>query len=557
MKLCLLLALILYSTSKNPKAIKKKSKSRGKRLPKLEKPEQLEKLKRESGLVFVFYYDPYSPESLKAMKHLLKIRNNKFFSKSKARLFCVNVIKSQKAFSKYIGKNKVELILYRKKKRALVFDGILNYFGLLHFVKGQVQGGSMVRLGSLAEYSSALKSHDFFFLFTGSKTSARYTLVLEATRKFPKTLTFKITKPAVLDSLGLKRGALYFAKASAKRAKKFEKNFTAPKLKRWVAMQVLRRYTRLRSRSYDLLKKKGQTLAVLIVKSGKKYSRVLEKYLQFAEKTKSKARFRVCDLRKDDCKRFLYRVGRNKLEGRRLPAVFMIQPSKQSADDHIFFYRPSKRERVRKILAKLNLRKFRRFFRGVMRRKTLPREFSEEIHAYLSPDRFQKVVHKTLDHFLVEEPEKDHVLLFFDSRKCMQSCREKSATPWLCNSRKDFANPSRACENMVAKFEEYVRAIRSQWDGHEGMVRYGHYDLGKNTFDMLAVQDTGPFVRMYKANRLHEISDWRIPGMHSDLIHEFTDFMLTNTQHLFDDQETQFEVNSLEVDRLGEADTDL
>ena len=91
----LILFCILYSTYTSKKAITRPSKDKKPENPKktyqrLSKPtnqEDLEKSINMYDFVFVYFYDKEFNSYLETMKHLLKIKNTKFFKKSKVYLY--------------------------------------------------------------------------------------------------------------------------------------------------------------------------------------------------------------------------------------------------------------------------------------------------------------------------------------------------------------------------------------------------------------------------------------------------------------------------------------
>lgn len=467
-----------------------------------------------------------------------------------AKIFGVNVPKEGSLFKKYNKRFKEGLWLYKKKK-TVIFNGFLNYFELLNFVKGNIVGRTMLRIKDSSKYKQVRSLHKYFFIFTGSKQSKRFHAITKSARKYPKTLLFKMSNKELISELGLESNQFYFINSTQKKPKTFSKNFTAVKLEKWVSLQVLRKYNKLASFSYDKMKRRRTAYVVLVIKNAKKNLKIVRNFLNFAEKTKSKALFRVCDLANVQCKRFLFRVGKSKIGQQKSPSVFIIQTSKQSSDDHIFIYKLSKNKKDKK--KRLNLKKFKKFFLSVMKRKKLPKDFSEPIPPFKSPEKFQKIVKNTLNHFLFEGADKDLVVLFYDSRQCSQSCRDRYSVDWLCSREKAVNSASAACDNLVQKFKRIISKTRKQWKGQEGLVRYAHFDLGSNSYDLLGIKTKPPFVRLFKMGKKNDFADMKIDGELSSLYDEFSQFMLVNMEHLFEDQkdedfDPQLEKNPTEHD---------
>ena len=104
------------------------------------------------------------------------------------------------------------------------------------------------------------------------------------------------------------------------------------------------------------------------------------------------------------------------------------------------------------------------------------------------------------------------------------------------------------------KFQDIVHLVRKQWKGNESLVRYGHYDIGKNSYDILKINKQAPFVRLYKTGKKESFSDFTIKEDMTNLEHEFTQFMLLNMDHLFQDQKDEdfdeMMLNGLQLDAL-------
>jgi hypothetical protein len=466
------------------------------------------------------------------------------------------VIKQGSFFTKYNPKFTESIFLYQKDK-AIQFNGNLNYFELLYFSKSNIVGRTMIRVSDSSQYDKMVKSHKYFFIFTGSKNSKRFKKITEAAKRYPKTLIFKITDKEVLKYSKLEMNQLYFKKSSLKVPQKYQKNFSSKKLKKWITRQVFRKYKRLTSYSYDMLKRNKKNYVILVVKGSKKYTGLIQKFLNFAEKTKMNIVFRICDMTSIGCKRFLFRVGKTKLNKQKTPSIFAIKASKQTSDDHMHFFKlKKKKETKKKTKIIFNLKKFKRFVVSVYKKQVLPKIFSEPIPVFESPDKFQKIVNKTLNHFLFEGADKDLVILFYDSRQCFQSCKDKNSVKWLCTRKNIINSMSMACDNLINQFKSIIKKIRSQWQDQEGLVRYGFYDLGKNSYDLLSIKKTKPFIRLYKMGKNDEYVDMDINQNLSLLNDEFTHFMLDNMEHLFEDvidsdydiQLNQNSTNQIDVD---------
>jgi hypothetical protein len=277
-------------------------------------------------------------------------------------------------------------------------------------------------------------------------------------------------------------------------------------------------------------------------------------YLSYAEITKNNAVFRICVMTSKDCKRFLFRVGKTKLDKLKTPSIFMIKSSKQTTDDHLYFFKIKKNKKKQ---LNLNLRKLKKFIRSVIQKQILPESFSEPIPQFKSPDKFQKIVNKTLNHFLFEGADKDLVILFYDSRQCFQSCKDRKAIQWLCNRKNILNSMSMACDNLINQFKSILKKIRQQWEGQEGLVRYGFYDLGKNSFDLLNIMKKSPFLRLYKMGKKDEYVDMEISKDLSVLNDEFTQFMLVNMEHLFDEHKDDDFDSQFGSDATNQLDVDL
>jgi hypothetical protein len=210
------------------------------------------------------------------------------------------------------------------------------------------------------------------------------------------------------------------------------------------------------------------------------------------------------------CKRYLARLGLSKFEKRKMPLIFTVKPSSNSTDDLIYFYRPLKTNLEKNKLINLDLKNFKKYFNLIIQGKSVPETFSERIPVKMAHNQFPQIVNKTLDYFFFDGLHKNLVILFYDSRQCYQSCEDKNKIDWLCNKNKRSMRISKYCDSMLSRFENIIRHIHRKWGSDSNLVRFGHFDMGKNSFDSLKIKRNSPFVRFHKTRNEENFEDLEI-----------------------------------------------
>ena len=269
---------------------------------------------------------------------------------------------------------------------------------------------------------------------------------------------------------------------------------------------------------------------MLVVPSEKKYEQYIMNFIKIAEKLKNKINFGICIMKKTNCKEFLYRIRKSKFKNnfkkKKNPFIFIMETSTESNDHFIYFYQENKNKIVYKYMKK--------FIKNYLNKKLSPVKFSQRIPTYDTPKKLQKVVQKTIDFFFLNGVDKDLIILFYDSRDCIQKCNERSSKKWLCRKSKILKKKSKMCKKVLRKFQKLVEQVSNNPSIDPNRIRYGYFDIGKNSFDILKIKTRTPFIRIYKNGDKEEIIEKQISPRLETFTDEISYFVLKSLNHNYD-----------------------
>ena len=233
----------------------------------------------------------------------------------------------------------------------------------------------------------------------------------------------------------------------------------------------------------------------------------------------------ICKQNEPGCEEFKSRLGASKLERLEQPFIAIITMSKMTTDPLVYFYPRSKP------VTKKSLKSFVKDFQD---KNISYSEFSEPIPAKVGNHDVQKLVKNSMTDFFMSGFNKDLVVLFYDSRECLRSCTQRDVDQNLCNQNPGtlYAD-SMKCDKLVKSFSSIVEKVRSKNDPSGEHIRFGYFDLGKNSYHVYQIQGKVPLIRIYKLGKYNNFVDHVIEdggdGFQSDMIHFLLD---TTTEDL-------------------------
>lgn len=288
-------------------------------------------------------------------------------------------------------------------------------------------------------------------------------------------------------------------------------------------MQISKKYVNIKSKSFDLMRRDKSSILVLTLYKHKKYSNWTAQFVKFAENYEMNGvKFSICATRKEQCRRFMTRVGQNKMRERSVPGIMWIQQSKESRDQFLYFLNPTKPELGRNDLLNWVL--------DVSTMRAEPAEISAPIPRVDDSVLVKEVVSATLDAYLLDAVGSDIGLLIYDSRECQRSCNEKHSKEEFCIKQKEgvqIGDFSGRCQEMLSRFRKIVEEARLHSGGKSAdVVKYAYYDVGSNSSERLRLKKRLPVMRHYAAGTKKGYFDRSLLGSMKDFEEEVTLIML-------------------------------
>lgn len=305
----------------------------------------------------------------------------------------------------------------------------------------------------------------------------------------------------------------------------YSRAFTRKRFLEWIALTLGKKYTHIKSRSYDDFLRTRNPHLIIFLDESQESKDALQKFTSNYESYYETVEGAICEASNPGCGDFILRVGDSKFAEIERPFLIMMSNSSVTPDELIYFYPRSQP------ITKKNLKQFVDDFRA---NKITYSSFSEPDPPALPAREVRRLSHNTMRKFFMENFNRDMVVLFYDSRMCQQSCYQQSAVKQFCHPNQASAGElSGKCRALVERYKTMVGHLRDHSDPDGELIRYGHFDLGKNSHFYYQIGAQVPFVRMYKLGKYDNFVDHVIPedndSFENDIIHFLMD---TSTEDL-------------------------
>lgn len=340
-------------------------------------------------------------------------------------------------------------------------------------------------------------------------------------KEFPKTLFFKISHKKIIDELNLEPSSFYFMSKYLKTPQKFTKAFNKMKLVIWIVKKLYRLYSSVKSYHYDISYQKRRPLMLLYVSDSKQGLFQSMNFIRNAQRTNKRMDFKICIKQSLNCKMFTDRIGRDRLARIKFPSLVILSHPQKSFDQAVYIRSYAE---VNRLLAQ-TIQLFRKDYYN---KKLVPRKFSGKIPiTETSPDKPQQLVKKTLSSFMRLRKQQDLIIFFYDSRKCYQSCKDKSADKVYCQDVGD-TYPSEISSNCQIFINNMSLVIKNYLMRSKDLNRdrkFGYFDIGENSYGSLKIDYKQPIMRVYEATNFSKFYEYGITNLKT-MVQNSSDFIL-------------------------------
>ena len=279
----------------------------------------------------------------------------------------------------------------------------------------------------------------------------------------------------------------------------YTRAFTRKRYLEWISLTLGKKYIHINSRSYDTFIRTKNPHLIIFLDDSQESKDALQKFTANYESYYETVEGAICEESNPGCREFILRVGESKFAEIERPFLIMMSNSSVTPDELIYFFPQSQS------ITKKNLKQFVDDFRD---NKIRYSSFSEPDPVLLPVSQVQTITQNTMKKFFMTNYNKDMVVLFYDSRMCQQPCFQQKAVKAYCNANQAKAGDlSGKCQALIERYKQMVSHLRDHSDPDGEMIRYGTFDLGKNSHYYYQVGDHVPFIRMYKLGRFNNFVD--------------------------------------------------
>ena len=343
--------------------------------------------------------------------------------------------------------------------------------------------------------------------------------------EYPRTLFLQSDDPYVQDKWDLEENQIYIFHSDQDEPMQYVRAFTRKRFLEWIALTLGRKYIHINSRSYDLFLRTKNPHLIIFLDDSQDSKDALQKFTSNYESYYETVEGAICEESNPGCRDFILRVGESKFSEIEKPFLIMMSNSAITPDELIYFYPKSQP------ITKKNLKQFVDDFKN---NKISYSAFSEPKPVELPIDEVQHITNNTMKKFFMTNFNKDMVMLFYDSRMCQQPCFQENAVKEYCHPNQSTAGEfSGKCEALKERYKKMVRHLRDHSDPEAEMIRYGMFDLGKNSHYYYQIGKNVPFIRIYKMGKFNNFLDHIIPQDNTNFENDIVHFLMdTSTEDL-------------------------
>lgn len=330
--------------------------------------------------------------------------------------------------------------------------------------------------------------------------------------------------PYVQDKYDLEDNQIYFFPPGSHSPLHYTRAFKQSRWLEWIALMINKKYAQIKSNSYQNFLNSKNPHLVLVHDDSEASNSAIQTFTSNYETYFETVEGAICNNSEAACREFLRRIGQSKFEGLEAPFLFILTVSSATEDTLVYF------PRSRSITAK----SLSRFVKDFVQKEIDFSQFSEPIPAKVDPAEVQVLARNSMTDFFLENYNRDFAVLYYDSRLCSQNCRDSSADPAYCvDNPTTEAQLSGKCEQLLNRYRSLVAKLRTHSDPQGEHIRYGSFDMGKNSYHIYQLGKDTPLIRLYKMGRYNNYVDHLVPkkldSFENDVVHFLLD---TSTEDL-------------------------
>ena len=330
--------------------------------------------------------------------------------------------------------------------------------------------------------------------------------------------------PYVQDKYDLEDNQIYFFPPRSEGHLHYARAFKRNRWLEWIALTINKKYVQISERSYEQFLRSQNPHLVVVLDGSEDSDSALQKFTSNYEAYFETVEGAICDKRESGCREFIRRIGESKFDGLQAPFMFILTVSSVTEDTLVYF--PRSRKITKKSLS--------RFIKDFSEKEIDFSQFSEPLPVQVSHAQVQTLTRNSMTDFFLANYNRDFVVLYFDSRLCQQNCRDSSADPVYCHHQPtQDGTLSGKCQGLLKKYETIVAKLRGHSDPDGEHIRYGSFDMGKNSYHVYQLGKQTPLMRLYKMGRYNNYVDHQIPKKLDTFENDIVHFLLdTSTEDL-------------------------
>lgn len=341
--------------------------------------------------------------------------------------------------------------------------------------------------------------------------------------EYSRSIFLQSNDPYIQDKYDLDQNLIYYFNSSDPARIQYSRAFKRDRWLEWIALIIGRKYVHINNNSYDTFLRTNNPHLILFVDKSDESNKALQQFTSNYETYFETLEGAICQESEKGCQEFTRRLGSTKFNELEKPFIIILTTSKITSDPLIYFYPKSMP------IIKKNMNQFVKDFKN---KEIQFSKFSEVVPEVSNQTEVQKVVHDSMTEWFINGFNVDLVMLFYDSRECLMSCGLKKANKLMCNDNPKFPGElSGKCDQLLEKYTNMVKKLRNHSDDHGEHVRYAHYDLGKNSYQVYQIKDKIPFIRIYKLGKYNNFVDHVLPDNLNNFENDIIHFLLDTTTH--------------------------
>lgn len=317
-------------------------------------------------------------------------------------------------------------------------------------------------------------------------------------RRFGKTKFVQTESPEIARKFKLSQKKLFTFVDQANKGS-IHLDLSKRPFEGFVLNKIFMQYANISDKLYDVERKHGGLVFVLLAASPSFDQQFMFQYLDLINQNTLPIDFKICILSNRNCRLFIDRVGPKKFPKSASPLGFLLN----AKDDLVYLFDEGFQKTSKGV--RFSSKKLGDFLEKAKSKKIAPSVFSEPEPNHRNL-KIKSVTFEGFEGLVADSRRELKVVLFYDSRECLVPCSSPSSEKQHCFYTDKKKKTRRRCEDLLYNFQTLGNKMMKMTRVKERKVAFRIYDIGNNSYYHWKVRGA-PVVRFYSKGKVDKFEE--------------------------------------------------